>query len=189
MRPADSAGRAFRCAALLAGSTALAGCVGGEKFESDPVGEELNQMVIAEMKLVAPLVTPELLDKCKALLEQPSWLGAKYEVAGAFQSSVRHSCFVQGRGGGLVSFQNDRKSVVFVAPFKKVAGAYGTGSKTKVAGCRFDLLDGKVSFSGLAPAQGHALNSCHRISQFNRASGRLQARKQQTAPGETAYVA
>jgi hypothetical protein len=147
----------------------LAACTTGEKIELSPTFNNASrEEIVAEMNLVAPLVTPAHLSECRAKLEAQSFLGAKYKVAGEFAPNLRASCIVQNRGAGLQMLHSNAKAVAFMVQMSKISGVYGTGSPTKVAGCRFILVDGQVRFGGLVPERVSSLDVCRYVSSVER---------------------
>jgi hypothetical protein len=149
----------------------------------------LPEQIVAEMNLVAPLVTPELLEQCKAKLESESFLGAKYKVVSKLSADVRASCIVQHRGSGPLTLQSNVRSVAYVARLTKIAGIYGTGSKHKIGGCRFDLLNGKVELNGLVPERIKYTNACRWVSSVGRPAGATRTTSRLGAPGGKSNVA
>jgi hypothetical protein len=184
---------AFRCGArglgfivLIAGLTA---CATAERIEFNPtLGLAVREEVVAEMDIVAPLVTAAHLGNCKARLEADGFLGAKYKVVGELVPNVKASCFVQNRGTGPALIQSNAKAIAYVAAMTKIAGMYGTGSPNKVGGCRFTLVDGKVEFAGFVPERAHLANTCRNISSLDRAPGQPQLKRNQLPTGAAIHA-
>jgi hypothetical protein len=174
-RPASGAEGVVARFGFMLVAVGLQGCGDTLEFNSE-LASVKPASIAAEMELVAPMVTPELLNECKARLEAESFLGAKYKVVSAFTPNLRASCIVQQRGG-LIPLQTNVRSVAFTAVLKKIAGAYGTGSPTKVGGCHFALVDNKVRFAGLVPEHVKILNECLRVSSTSRSTDTSQLQR------------